>query len=106
MALSSHWPPSSPGGRHKSCGDTNGGCEQNCTLLDGGVVCFCWHGFELSVDLRKCVDIDECQTFGACSQQCMNTRGSYKCQCNQGYVSDGVDGKECKATGELVHSFS
>ena len=52
------------------------------------------------------MDIDECQTFGACSQQCMNTRGSYKCQCNQGYVSDGVDGKECKATGELVHSFS
>ena len=64
-------------------------------------MCFCWHGFELSVDSRKCVDIDECQAFGACSQQCMNTRGSYKCQCNQGYVSDGVDGKECKATGEL-----
>lgn len=69
-------------------------------------MCFCWHGFELSVDSRKCVDIDECQIFGACSQQCMNTRGSYKCQCNQGYVSDSVDGKECKATGELVHSFN
>ena len=45
------------------------------------------------------MDIDECQTFGACSQQCVNTRGSYKCLCDQGYVSDGVDGKDCKAEG-------
>lgn len=87
------------GGRHKSCDVANGGCEQNCTVVDGGVVCFCWHGFQLSLDTRKCLDIDECQTFGVCSQQCVNTRGSYKCSCDQGYVSDGVDGRDCKAEG-------
>ena len=66
------------------------------------MLCICWHGFQLSADTRKCVDIDECQTFGSCSQQCVNTRGSYKCQCDQGYISVGVDGKDCKAQGGFV----
>jgi len=65
-------------------------------------VCFCWHGFRLSMDTRKCLDIDECQTFGVCSQRCVNTRGSFKCLCGQGYVSDGLDGRDCKAEGTLV----
>ena len=68
-------------------------------MLNGAVLCVCWRGFQLPAGSRKCVDIDECQTFGLCGQQCMNTRGSYKCHCDQGYVSVGVDGKHCKAKG-------
>ncbi|XP_068751456.1 low-density lipoprotein receptor-related protein 1-like isoform X2 [Montipora capricornis] len=88
------------GARNKSCDSENGGCEQNCTTVDGAVVCECWSGFQLSTDTRKCMDIDECQTFGACSQLCVNTRGSYKCQCELGYVSVGVNSKHCKAQGQ------
>ena len=48
------------------------------------------------------MDIDECKIFGSCSQGCVNTRGSYKCECNQGYLKAGVDGKHCKAKGGLI----
>ena len=66
------------------------------------MVCVCWRGFQLSADTRKCVDLDECQTFGLCSQRCVNTRGSYKCQCDHGYISVGLDGIDCKALGEFL----
>ena len=95
----------SEGARNKSCDSENGGCEQNCTTVDGAVVCECWSGFQLSVDTRKCMDIDECQTFGACSQLCVNTRGSYKCQCELGYVSVGVNSKHCKAQGAFKNPY-
>lgn len=51
------------------------------------------------------MDIDECKIFGSCSQDCVNTRGSYKCECNQGYIKAGVDEKHCKAKGGLISSL-
>ena len=60
-------------------------------------MCRCWRGFQLSKETRKCEDVDECQTVGSCGQLCLNTRGSYKCQCKAGYVSIGAN---CKAEGE------
>ena len=59
----------------------------------------------MAADTQKCMDIDECKIFGTCSQHCVNTRGSYKCQCDQGYIKAGVDGKHCKAKGGLFSSF-
>ncbi|XP_063791818.1 epidermal growth factor-like protein 8 [Pseudophryne corroboree] len=45
---------------------------------------------------RHChVDIDECRRPSRyCPQLCVNTRGSYRCECNAGYVL-GEDGKSC-----------
>lgn len=38
--------------------------------------------------LEKCTfsDIDECELSGECSQQCVNTIGSYYCACDPGFV--------------------
>ena len=34
-------------------------------------------------------DVNECETTGVCSQVCINTEGSYKCECYEGYYSRG-----------------
>lgn len=48
-------------------------------------------------------DIDECQVHnGGCQQRCVNTRGSYYCECHPGSRLH-VDGRTC--LGEEHHSF-
>ena len=42
-------------------------------------------------------DIDECAS-KPCSQHCVNTKGSYKCTCAEGYQL-GRNQKTCKAKG-------
>ncbi len=46
-------------------------------------------------DKNKCEDIDECQR-RSCSQICVNTFGSYKCECYEGFVKTKDEGT-CKA---------
>lgn len=41
-------------------------------------------------------DINECAVPDTCSQICINLRGSYKCDCEEGYSIDPVT-KTCKA---------
>ena len=45
-------------------------------------------------DGETCIDIDEC-TFGAddCNEKavCINSFGSFECQCSAGYVGDGIE---------------
>lgn len=52
-------------------------------------------------DEKSCEDIDECLlTEGTiCSQICINSAGSYKCDCYKGY-SLRKDEITCKTTGE------
>ena len=46
------------------------------------------------------LDIDECAEYtDSCSDVCVNTKGSYKCQCSVGYTL-GSDGTTCN--GEHV----
>lgn len=45
------------------------------------------------------LDINECDTFGTCSQSCENTKGSYKCSCYDGYTMDPSTNR-CKANGK------
>jgi len=64
----------------------NNPCDHYCTDKDIGYECKCKLGYELAADGKTCVDIDECKTFGACSQKCQNTKGSFICFCDKGYT--------------------
>ena len=46
------------------------------------------------------IDINECSVNnGGCAQNCINTNGSYHCECNVGFVSVN-DGTQCY--GKLI----
>jgi hypothetical protein len=47
---------------------------------------------------RDCEDVDECGLDNVCSQQCVNTPGSFVCDCTHGYRLK-PDGRGCKAQG-------
>lgn len=55
-----------------------------------------------------CADVDECEDHysAVCSQLCVNTVGSYKCDCHTGYIME-ADGHNCKIKGktQTLHSF-
>ena len=41
-------------------------------------------------------DVDECKLFGVCSQNCNNTKGSFKCSCLPGYETEYGSTTHCK----------
>ena len=48
-----------------------------------------------------CVDVNECEVYGTCPQQCKNSKGSYECFCAPGFRTVGEQhGLECAAEGE------
>lgn len=47
-------------------------------------------------DTKVCMDLDECDLPGSCSQHCTNTKGSFFCKCTEGYVLQ-EDKRSCKA---------
>jgi len=50
----------------------------------------CPIGYKVNDDKNKCVDIDECKTTQCpYRSKCINTEGSYRCQCNNGYKPVG-----------------
>ncbi|XP_028967382.1 low-density lipoprotein receptor-related protein 2 [Galendromus occidentalis] len=62
-----------------------------------GPVCTCRAGERLN-STTTCVDLDECtELVGACSQHCFNTKGSYTCKCDPGYLEDPANHHKCKA---------
>ncbi|KAK7940016.1 hypothetical protein WMY93_003342 [Mugilogobius chulae] len=73
------------------------GCTQDCQDLPVGYKCKCWPGFHLKDDGKTCVDIDECATTLPCSQRCINTYGSFKCLCVDGYEALERNPNICKA---------
>ena len=49
-------------------------------------------------------DIDECSTSGhRCDHDCVNTEGSYFCQCKEGYALNS-DGRSCRISCDLIFS--
>ena len=69
----------------------NGKCGEN--------RCNCSHGF-IPDDSGQCVDFNECDVFGQCSQICVNTSGSYNCSCYKGYEMR-ADGS-CKVPSKIL----
>uniref|UniRef100_A0A3Q4GSV4 Collagen and calcium binding EGF domains 1 n=1 Tax=Neolamprologus brichardi TaxID=32507 RepID=A0A3Q4GSV4_NEOBR len=86
-------------------------CEQQCTDHFGRVVCTCYPGYRYDRERHRrrekpyCLDINECtdKNMTACSQICINSVGSYRCECEKGYFLE-EDGKTC-TKGERVHLF-
>ncbi|XP_054466107.1 low-density lipoprotein receptor-related protein 2 [Anoplopoma fimbria] len=79
----------------------NSRCSQGCYTTPQGTRCRCAAGFKLMEDGLTCADIDECEGRwpGVCSQLCINTLGSYQCDCHPGYIME-MGGHHCKITGE------
>jgi len=92
---------------NNDCGGTRSGCSSGCVQTPVGPMCTCPPGeIILKNDTRVCVDRNECEPPGACSQHCTNTKGGIKnaagyfCSCYPGYILE-PDKKTCKA---LNHS--
>lgn len=81
------------------CETNNGGCDHFCTYNFNEAVCSCREGFKLEDDGKTCANIDECETHGICSHKCIDTVGSYKCECLPGYSVDRTRHNLCKAIG-------
>ena len=66
-------------------------CDHNCTSTEVSYYCSCLPGYRL-VNNTNCIDIDEC-TEGSdtchANATCMNTVGSFSCDCNGLYTGDG-----------------
>lgn len=46
-------------------------------------------------------DVNECEVYSTCPQECRNTKGSYECFCAEGFLSFGEPhGTECAAQGK------
>jgi len=72
------------------------GCGHHCMETSQGPTCFCQNGFKLSENGKSCEDVDECEEYGACSQICTNTKGSFKCSCHEGYL---LNNRSCQYVG-------
>ncbi|XP_066473947.1 prolow-density lipoprotein receptor-related protein 1 [Tiliqua scincoides] len=73
-----------------------GGDEAKCIQTPSSVYCACRTGFQKVADKNSCQDINECLSFGKCSQLCNNTKGSYMCTCAKNFMKTH---QMCKAEG-------
>lgn len=84
-----------PGCDLAECTHQAGLCSNKCIRTPLGAQCVCPAGEEL-IDNYSCQDMNECETPGKCSQICVNTKGSYYCNCVDGYTLQ-KDKHMCKA---------
>ncbi|PFX32349.1 Mucin-4 [Stylophora pistillata] len=100
----------------KFCESDLDACEANLNPCYPGVTCIdlpppanisgykcgpCPNGF--TGDGSKCRDFDECSqgSNGGCSQVCINTPGSFTCDCRKGYLLN-IDQKKCDDVNECI----
>ncbi|XP_063080345.1 complement component C1q receptor [Engraulis encrasicolus] len=80
----------------------NAPCAYKCLSKTSGFLCTCPDGFQLAADQINCEDLDECSLTHSCGDDvCINTNGSYTCQCKEGFSL--LDGK-CHDIDECVQS--
>ncbi|XP_065834249.1 low-density lipoprotein receptor-related protein 8-like [Oscarella lobularis] len=86
---------------HACSGDSLCESSEECVERPGGRMCVCKAGYISGAN--GCIDVDECEMEGTCSQTCINTVGSYKCECALGYQLDN-DG-QCVAMGSTAFIY-
>lgn len=76
-------------------------CSHTCKNSPDGFICLCPENMTLQDDNVTCSNVGPCNTWGRCSQKCMEI-GMYKhkCTCNEGYLLS-ADHFTCKSTGIL-----
>ncbi|KAG7262911.1 hypothetical protein CRUP_025745, partial [Coryphaenoides rupestris] len=58
--------------------------------------CQCGPGTTLGPDRQTCLDVNECDKGnGGCAEVCVNTKGSWRCECAPGRVL-AADGRKCQ----------
>lgn len=74
-----------------------------CRNKPGGYVCYCPPGHILGAD-KRCEDINECEFYNnkVCptNAECINTVGSYRCECKSGFKKNHEDEKTCSDIDE------
>ncbi|KAH0512709.1 von Willebrand factor C and EGF domain-containing protein [Microtus ochrogaster] len=75
-------------------------CEGHCVNTEGGFVCECGPGMQLSADRHSCQDIDECLS-SSCEGHCVNTEGGFVCECGPG-MQLSADRHSCQDTDECL----
>lgn len=63
--------------------------------------CRCPQGYQLDSSQLDCVDVDECQD-SPCAQECVNTPGSFRCECWVGYEPGGPGEGACQDVDECA----
>ncbi|XP_038117535.1 multiple epidermal growth factor-like domains protein 6 isoform X3 [Culex quinquefasciatus] len=87
------------------CALRNGGCQHTCSLKNALPVCSCREGYVLNkTNMATCVDHDECQSpnDNNCQQKCVNTEGSYRCECFPGFERNELG--QCLDVNECLES--
>ena len=75
----------------------------SCKNIPGGYKCgvTCQPGTRLTDNDLSCTDIDECNSgTHECSQLCINTFGSYRCDCQDGFSM--IDNRSCQDIDECA----
>ncbi|XP_051886847.1 fibrillin-2-like isoform X42 [Pristis pectinata] len=68
-----------------------------------GYYCACISGYAGSGLQGGCRDVDEClRDNGGCSQRCVNTAGSYQCDCHPGYALQPESRTTCTDINECL----
>lgn len=85
------------------CNYSNGGCEQQCLELGGGLFqCACHSGYQLGGDRLSCIPVDYCSS-NPCQGQCLPHTGGFDCLCPVGYEL-AANGRSCVDVNECTTS--
>lgn len=68
--------------------------------------CLCPEGYQLDPSQHNCIDVDECESGSVCSQNCINTAGSFRCHCWLGYEPIDVGQVTCEDVDECATNRS